>query len=61
MYKVYLDVENKRLLISEKYLKHQLMMESNDKQLVKMFCLGFVYGNSAQGFEIINKGEEFNS
>ena len=59
MYKVYLDTEGRRLLISEIGLNFQLLMASTDREFAKMYCLGFLYGNSAQGFTVINKAEEF--
>lgn len=60
MYKVYLDTTSKQLIITEQELKyHTLMMSSTDREFAKMYCLGFIFGNKAQGFEVINKAEEF--
>lgn len=59
MYKVYLDINSKQLIISQQELNFTLMMSSTDREFAKMYCLGFIYGNKAQGFEVINKAEEF--
>jgi hypothetical protein len=59
MYNVYLDVKGKQLIITQQNLNFNLIMSSSDKEFAKMYCLGFIYGNKAQGFEVINKAEEF--
>ena len=57
---VYLDLMNRRLLISENHTNdYQLLMSSTDREFAKMYCMGFIYGNSAQGYTVVNKAEEF--
>lgn len=41
--------------MSQQELTYQLLMSSTDREFAKMYCLGLLYGNRAQGFDVINK------